>query len=115
MRSETSQREVSHCAGAEDRPVLLNPDHPVGGGKASFFLRFGFVAAQWQQLAEALLRHARDNEVRATEQTRHGTRYVVDGPLAAPDGIILNVRSAWYIDIGGEAPRFITVHPLPKV
>ncbi len=94
---------------------LLNPGHPAGGSKASFFLRFGFSAAKWQQLAEALLQHARENEAVAMEQTRHGTRYVVDGLLPAPDGTLLNVRSAWFIDIGADEPRFVTAHPLPKL
>jgi len=31
------------------------------------------------------------------------------------DGTILNVRSAWYIDAVGDAPRFVTAHPLPKL
>ena len=94
---------------------LLNPAHPAGGSKAAFFLRFGFTKAQWQFLAEALRRHARDNEVVEVEQTRHGTRYVVDGPLLSPAGATLNVRSAWYIDPGGDAPRFVTAHPLPRL
>jgi len=68
-----------------------------------------------QRLAEALLRHARENEVAAMEQTAHGDRYVVDGPLTAPDGSRLNIRSAWYINPGGGGiPRFVTAHPLPK-
>ena len=79
------------------------------------FLRFGFAVIEWRQLAEALLRHARENEVVEIEETRHGTRYVVDGPLTAPDGTILNVRSAWYIDPDSDAPRFVTAHPLPKI
>jgi hypothetical protein len=94
---------------------LLNPAHPAGGSKAWFFLRFGFTVAEWQKLANALLRHARENEVAETEQTRHGRRYVVEGRLIAPDGAALNVRSAWYIDVGGDAPRFVTAHPLPKL
>jgi hypothetical protein len=93
---------------------LLNPAHPAGGSKASFFLRFGFTVAEWPRLAEALLRHARENEVVMVEETRHGRRYVVDGALVAPDGTSLNVRSAWYIDPGVDAPRFVTAHPLPK-
>jgi hypothetical protein len=101
------ERKVTH--------YLLNPAHPAGGSKASFFLRFGFTVAGWQRLAEALLRHAREHDVVATEQTRHGTRYVVDGPLTAPDGTRLNVRSAWYINPGGGAPRFVSAHPLPKL
>ncbi|CAN5427695.1 hypothetical protein BH20VER3_BH20VER3_03160 [soil metagenome] len=94
---------------------LLNPAHPAGGSKAAFFLRFGFTAGEWPRLAEALLRHARDHEVVMTEQTRHGIRYVVDGPMTAPDGTSLNVRSAWFIEPGSNVPRFVTAHPLPKV
>lgn len=45
---------------------LLNPAHPAGGSKAAFFLRFGFTAPEWSQLAHALLRHAGENEVVVT-------------------------------------------------
>jgi len=94
---------------------LLNPAHPAGGSKAAFFLRFGFTVAEWRRLAEALLRHARENDVVATEQTPHGIRYVVDGLLTAPDGTRLNIRSAWYMNPDGDAPRFVSAHPLPKL
>lgn len=94
---------------------LLNPAHPAGGSKAKFFLRFGFAVAEWQRLAEALLIHACENEVAAMEQTVHGSRSVVDGPLIAPDGARLNIRSAWYIDSCGGVPRFVTAHPLAKL
>jgi hypothetical protein len=94
---------------------LLNPAHPAGGSKAHFFLRFGFSAAAWREMAEALVRHAQQNEVAETEETRHGTRYVVDGLLQAPGGRVLNIRCAWYIDRGSETPRFVTAHPLPKL
>jgi hypothetical protein len=73
---------------------LLNPAHPAGGSKAVFFLRFGFTAAGWQRLARALRAQAMESEVIETEKTRHGTRYAVDGPLSAPDGSVLNVRTA---------------------
>jgi len=101
------ERKVTH--------YLLNPAHPAGGSKAWFFLRFGFNAIEWRRLAEALLLHARENEARETEQTPHGMRYVVEGRLLAPDGTSLNIRSAWYIDANGGAPRFVTAHPLPKL
>lgn len=93
---------------------LLNPAHPVGGSKALFFLRFGFTVETWGQLAAALLRHARENHVVERAETPHGTRYVVDGPLIAPDGAVLNVRSAWYIEPPNQGARFVTAHPLPK-
>ena len=101
------ERKVTH--------YLLNAAHPAGGSKAWFFLRFGFTVADWQRLAEALLRHAQENEVVKTEQTPHGVRYAVDGPLTAPDGTSLNVRTAWFINPGSDAPRFVTAHPLPKL
>lgn len=93
---------------------LLNRAHPAGGSKAVFFLGFGFKTEEWQLLGEALLRHARDNEVVESEETRYGIRYAIDGPLVAPDGGVLNVRTAWYIDIGSTVPRFVTADPLPK-
>ena len=94
---------------------LLNPGHPAGGSKAVFFLRFGFSIGEWQRLAAGLRQHAVENEVVETEETRHGTRFAIDGPLIAPDGSVLNVRSAWFIDPGSEVPRFVTAHPLPKL
>ena len=93
---------------------LLNPAHPAGGSKAVFFLQFGFKVEDWQFLAEALLRHSRENEVIESAETRHGIRYAIDGPLIAPSGVVLNVRTAWYINSGSVAPRFVTAHPLPK-
>ena len=94
---------------------LLNATHPAGGSKAHFFLSFGFNVAHWRELADALAQHAHANEVAETEQTPHGVRYVVDGPLKAPGGTVLNIRCAWYIDSGSETPRFVTAHPLPKL
>ena len=101
------ERKVTH--------YLLNPAHPAGGSKAGFFLRFGFTAAEWRQLATALQVHAREHEVVKTEQTPHGKRYVVEGKLIAPDGVSLNVRTAWYTDPGSDVPRFVTSHPLPRL
>ncbi|HEY3762476.1 MAG TPA: hypothetical protein VGN23_12080 [Verrucomicrobiae bacterium] len=93
---------------------LLNPSHPVGGSKALFFLQFGFTTTEWLQLANGLLQLARENEVVETEMTKHGRRYVVEERLNAPDGTSLKIRTAWYIDVAGAPPRFVTAHPLPK-
>ena len=100
------ERKITH--------YLLNPAHPAGGSKALFFLQFGFTVTEWQRLADSLIRHAQENEIVENEATKYGTRYVVDVALAAPDGTVLNVRSAWYIDVGSDAPRFVTAHPLPR-
>ena len=94
---------------------LLQPSHPIGGPKARFFLRFGFLRERWFELANALTEHGRGNDVVLTEETEYGTRYVVDGPLHSPNGTVLNVRAAWYIDRDSTTPRFVTAHPLPKL
>jgi hypothetical protein len=66
------------------------------------------------KLANALKRHAFKNEVFLEERSVFGTRYVIDGHLQAPDGRSLNVRAAWFIDNEGDAPRFVTAHPLRR-
>lgn len=93
---------------------LLNRAHPIGGAKAIFFLHHGFAPDKWQVFAERLRHHAWENEVVASDENSHGVRYAVDGPLVAPTGKRLNIRTAWFIDHGRETPRFITAHPLPK-
>ena len=93
---------------------LLSTTHRAGKSKASFFMEFGFHADRWEELAGALKQHAMDNEVTLEEKTTFGTRYVIEGDLKAPDGTWLNVRSAWFIDVDDDSPRFITAHPLRR-
>jgi hypothetical protein len=93
---------------------LLSTSHRAGKSKAAFFMEFGFEPERWEELDRALRQHATDNEVARDEKTRFGTRYVIDGPLQAPDGRMLNVGTAWFIDNEGDAPRFITAHPLRR-
>lgn len=94
---------------------LLNAGHPVGGSKAAFFIRFGFTVDGLWILVEALRQHVQANDVVQTQESPHGVRYAVDGPMAAPDGSTLNIRSVWFIDAGSDTPRFITAHPLPRL
>lgn len=93
---------------------LLNPGHPVGRSKALFFMRFGFAREAWEILASALMSHASENEVQNTGTTIYGTRYELHGPLLAPDGTVLNILTAWYINEGTDVPRLVTAYPLPK-
>jgi hypothetical protein len=93
---------------------LLSTTHRAGKSKASFFMEFGFDPERREELAKALKQHALDNEVALEERTTFGTRYVIDGRLKAPNGTWLNIRTAWFIDREGDAPRFITAHPLRR-
>ena len=71
----------AHLAAVAEEKItdyLLNPAHPAGGSKAAFFLKFGFTVIGWEKMAEALVKHAVQNElVVAGEETRHGTRYAI--------------------------------------
>src|SRR5438477_534722 len=64
---------------------LLSTTHRAGRSKAAFFGKHGFKTQDWQALAEALRRHAAENVATLVEETRYGTRYVIDGALVAPD------------------------------
>jgi len=63
-------------------------------------------------LANALRRHAAENEVAKIEQTTFGTRYVVDGPLSTPSGRSVNVRVVWFVEHAEMIPRLVTAYPL---
>jgi len=92
---------------------LLNPEHPDGWGKAAFFTRFGFSRRAWNALAAALRNHALENDVASAVKTPLGVRYVVEGPIEAPNGRKPNVRSVWFQE-GNLPPRLVTAYPLQK-
>lgn len=105
-RLEISQTKVAQ--------YLLSSTHRAGRGKARFFSAFGFQASSWEMLAQTLQQHAKDNVVLQTEETPFGIRYVIEGPLIAPNGRELQIRAVWFIDTGSVAPRFVTAYPLKR-
>jgi hypothetical protein len=90
---------------------LLNASHPDNGGKARFFESLGFSAVAPMLLAAALRGQATSGEVVQESLSTHGTKYVVDGQLEAPDGRRRAVRTVWIIDAGQELPRLVTAYP----
>jgi len=93
---------------------LLSPTHADGASKAAFFLRFGFAASEWETLANALLRHARETEVTRTKDSPFGKRYMIEGIIHAPDGRTPFVRTIWFVEAGEDTPRFVTAYPLKE-
>lgn len=92
---------------------LLDPGHPRGGPKSRFFLGYGFTVERFAELATALLEHAAGAAYVELIETAHGTKFVFEGPLAAPNGKSPGVRSVWQIDTGAGPPaRFVTAVPL---
>jgi uncharacterized protein DUF6883 len=93
---------------------LLSAGHPHGRHKASFFRQFGFSPERWEMLALALLQHVSSNDTVKVEDMPFGTRYTVEGELAAPDGRMPLIRSVWFIESGEDFPRFVTAYPLGR-
>ncbi|MFH0341636.1 MAG: DUF6883 domain-containing protein [Chromatiales bacterium] len=94
---------------------LLNQKHRFGASKARFFGQFGFRPEKWEDLAAALRKHGRQNEVTKVRETGSGPRYEVEGESTTPDGRRSRVRTVWQVDDGEIAPRLITAYPLEQV
>lgn len=93
---------------------LLDETHREGGGKALFFIHFGFSVAEWEMLANVLRRHAHQHEAAKSQPTRFGTRCVVEGELDTPGGRKPIVRVVWFIRLGEDMPRLVTAYPLEE-
>jgi hypothetical protein len=91
---------------------LLSSSHPDGSAKARFFIRFGFTSKEWKIFAQALKQHGEDHDVNASIESRHGTRYSVDGVLQTPNGRNPQVRTVWVLAKGSESPRLVTAYPI---
>ena len=91
---------------------LLDLAHPIGGGKARFFLSFGFRREEWNLLADAFRKHAQENPVANSLSDADGVTYLIEGPLETPSHRSPRVRTIWLIETGQVAPRFITAYPL---
>ncbi|HXP61593.1 MAG TPA: hypothetical protein VN829_13940, partial [Dongiaceae bacterium] len=91
---------------------LLHLEHPIGGGKAEFFIHFGFHRGRWEELASALRGHARENPVAEILSDADGITYVIEGRMTTPSGRHPRVRAIWLVETGKLAPRFITAYPL---
>lgn len=92
------------------RRYLLSAEHPQNGGKAAFFRAFGFDAAAWTAMRDALVGHPAANPVAAAKASPHGTKYEVRCSIATPDGRNPCVTTVWIVE-GGRPPRLVTAYP----
>src|SRR6266478_7129494 len=53
-----------------------------------------------------------NNDIKSVMETQFGSKYVIEGPLAAPDGQFAQIRAIWFVEHGASAPRFVTAYPL---
>jgi len=91
---------------------LLSETHSVGRSKAKFLRLLGFDESNVQMLEQGLLAIAQTGDVKEAISSPHGTKYVIEGSLLAPDGRSAQVQTVWIIDAGQDRPRFVTTYPL---
>lgn len=91
---------------------LLALNHRVGAAKARFFISFGFDPGRPSELSDSLKKHAIVNRPTSEVDTGHGIKFVVEGPLASPDGRNPEIRSVWVVDRGVDIPRLVSAYPL---
>jgi hypothetical protein len=94
---------------------LLSTTHSVGRSKAKFFREFGFDETNSGSLESGLLSIAQTEEVFARIETPFGAKYIIDGPLPTPLGMMINIRTVWIVEKGEVEPRFVTAHPRPRL
>ena len=93
---------------------LLAEAHPRGRYKAAFFLSLGFERREWRKFDTVLTRHPAEHDVCRVEDSRFGKRYVIDGPIDAPDGSRPGIRTVWFVETGGDIPVLVTAYPVKE-
>jgi len=93
---------------------LLSDTHRDGQHKEVFFKRFGFAAAEWERLAQALREHAVEHDVARVETSPYGQRYIIEGIIRSPDMRHPLIRTVWFVESGEDTPRFVTAYPLRR-
>ena len=91
---------------------LLSETHPAGGSKALFFRSVGFGDDNVDLLHEGLMVVGRKEDVKETESSPYGTKYIVEGKLATPIGSYARIRTVWIVESGDDRPRFVTAYPV---
>ena len=92
------------------REYLLSPSHPIGRYKAAYFRQFGYDQGRWEALGNDI-RSILTNRADVLESTEFGTKYVIRGEMAAPNGRKLAIVTVWIILDSEDIPRFVTAYP----
>jgi hypothetical protein len=101
--------ENAYILPAKLTEYLLKPRER--GDKSYFFMRFGFSPERPEELEAALLELACTGELTEVEETQHGRKYKVTGPLRCPTDRQPKIRTVWLLEEENQNFRFITAHP----
>ncbi|WP_019906040.1 DUF6883 domain-containing protein [Methylobacterium sp. 77] len=92
---------------------LLNTDHPRGGPKARFLLRFGFDGHEPRVLQDSLADHLLlAPDAWTVSNAQSDIKIVCEGPMTSPDGRHPMIRSVWMLE--NEFAAFVTLVPLTR-
>ena len=91
---------------------LLSETHAVGKSKAKYFRSCGFDERNANQLAHGLLAIAQNVQVTNFERSPYGTKYVIDGEMETPNGVMIQVRTIWIVEKERDVPHFVTAYPI---
>jgi len=93
---------------------LLMLDHPKGGAKARFFRNAGFSPDDLPTMAAALIRHGENTTLQSAEEAGYGMKYVMVGPVHAPNGRHYTIRSVWLEEKPRSEVRLVTAYPIAR-
>ena len=102
---------LTHVDPIKVRDYLLSMEHPVGRGKARFFLALGFNRNEWSILQQALLSVATEAKATALPASPYGQKYEAHATLQGPRGQAAEVVTIWIILTGEAFPRLVTAYP----
>lgn len=96
------------------RDYLLNLSHPVGSSKARWFFSIGYTSADVARLIGDLTRIAQESNDFVEEQTEFGLKYIVNGIINSPNGILAKITTVWIVEPSKNEVRFVTAFPDEK-
>ena len=111
---EPSQRGGRRDCEGEGHGLSVESAAPGRRPQGGVLRPMGFTAEEWEILAGALRTLAATTEVAKQVDSPHGTKYIIDGPLATPIGKTPWVRTVWIIDQGADTPRLVSAYPHKK-
>jgi len=91
----------------------LDPERQPDKAKA-FGLALGYNQSNYKELMENIRKHLSDFPVKEQGESDYGRHYSVLMKLIGANGKEANVRTAWIIDKGEEAPRLTSVYVVER-
>ncbi|MBX2991445.1 MAG: hypothetical protein KF749_09765 [Bacteroidetes bacterium] len=93
---------------------LLSETHSSGSAKARLFKAIGYTIDNQASLRDQLVSLARFGEIVQEQESKFGTKYVIDGAIATPAGQTSYIRTVWIRNRGSNVVRLVTAYPMRR-